>query len=164
MVNLNYQPELDYTEEMKYFKEDIVKEILCLPAKKPDIEKVLDILVSVDVLSYKIIETETAVSNEGQNLSGIKLVVKLKIKEKLEYVANRCTQSVHASHYEHIKNIFIILPKQIDGEDTCKLVKKNKIKINCFVEAIEYVQVDLRCIYRCVLLLINAKKVLEEVE
>ncbi|MGL5084708.1 MAG: hypothetical protein ACRC68_03175 [Clostridium sp.] len=163
MVKLNYQCDIDYTEEMKYFKEDIVEEILCLPTQKPDMERVLDILVSADVLSYKLIETETAVSNEGQNLSGIKLVVKLKIKEKVTYVANRCTQPVHAAHYEHIKNVFIILPKEIDGENTCKLIKKNKIKVNCFVEAIEYVQVDCRCIHKCVLLLVNAKKIVEEV-
>ncbi|MEG0133839.1 MAG: hypothetical protein RR782_06910 [Clostridium sp.] len=159
MLTKSYESEVDSSEKMEYFKTDILEEIICIPNQKPDMEKILDILVSSDVISYKIVETDTAISNEGQNLTGIKLVVKLRIKEKVTYVANRVEQPVHAAHYENIKNVFVILPKKIDNEDTCKLVKTGRLKVDCYIEAVEARQIDCRCIHKCISLLVNVKKV-----
>lgn len=158
MFQDNYSPNLTLPENAEYFKEELIKELLVIPDAKPDIENILDILVWVDVIEYKLITTEKGTANSGQNLSGLKLVVKIRLKEKVMYVADRCTQSVHAAHYETIKSLFIILPEKIDGMDTCKLVKRKQLKVIPYVEAVCFRKLNERCIQKCVMLLVEAKK------
>ncbi|WP_024615452.1 hypothetical protein [Clostridium sp. Ade.TY] len=155
----DYSPNQSLPEEVKYFKEEIINEVLTLPDKKPNMERMLKPLVSISVEDKKLIKTEKGLSNEGQNLTGWKLVVKLRIKEKITYVADRCTQSVHAAHYETIQNLFIILPEKIDGELVCDLFKKSKLSITPYVECVEARMLDNRSIHKCVMLLVDVKKI-----
>ncbi|MEF9934297.1 MAG: hypothetical protein RR539_05475 [Clostridium sp.] len=155
----DYSPNQSLPQNVKYFKEEIINEILTIPDQKPDMERVLKALVSVNVESIKLIETEKGISNEGQNLTGYKLIVKLRIKEKLTYVADRCTQPVHAAHYENVKSLFVILPETIDGERTCDLIKRNKLNVVPYVECVEARMLDERHVHKCVMLFVNVEKI-----
>lgn len=146
----DYSPNQTLPEEVSYFKEEIINEILSIPCQKPDMERLLKTLVDVTVEDKKLIKTEKGLSNEGQALTGYKLVVKLRIKEKITYVADECTQSVHAAHYETIKNLFIIVPEVIDGENVCNLIKKGRLSITPYVECVESRMLDCRTIHKCV--------------
>lgn len=121
-------------------------------------ERLLNTLVSVSVESTKLIRTEKGLSNEGQNLSGYKLLVKLRLREKVMYVADRCTQPVHASHYEDIQNFFVILPETIDNVTVCDLYKYGKLLVTPYVECVETRMLDPRHVHKCVMLLIDVKK------
>ncbi|MGL5066533.1 MAG: hypothetical protein ACRC6T_01720 [Sarcina sp.] len=154
----DFSPNQSIPEYSKYFKEEIINEILAIPCQKPDMERLLKTLVDVTVEDKKLIKTEKGLSNEGQILTGYKLVVKLRIKEKITYVADHCTQSVHAAHFETIKNLFIIIPEEIDGEDICKIFKKGRLSITPYVECVESRMLDERTIHKCVMLLVDVKK------
>lgn len=91
-----------FPENPKYFTQIAVNERLLIPQPKPDMEQLLSITVDTSIESIKIIDTPIALSNEGQYLSGCKLVIELKIKEKIKYVADEPTQTVHAAHYENL--------------------------------------------------------------
>ena len=94
----------------KYFAQISIPETLIVPCPKPDMEQLLSIMVDIEVESIKLIETPLAISHEGQNLSGCKLIVELKLKEKVKYVADEPTQPVHAAHFENVlKSIFIVV-------------------------------------------------------
>lgn len=155
---IDYSPNQVLPENVQYFKEEIINEILTIPCSSPDIERLLKTLVDVTVEETKIIKTEKGLSNEGQILTGSKLVIKLRIKEKITYVADECRQSVHASSYENIKNTFIILPEEIDGEQVCNLLKKGKLRITPYVECVESRMLDKRTIHKCVMLIVDVKK------
>ncbi|MGL4990671.1 MAG: hypothetical protein ACRCYE_05120 [Sarcina sp.] len=154
----DYSPNQSMPKEMEYFKEEIINEILTIPEQKPDMERLLKTLVDVTVEDKKLIKTEKGLSNEGQILTGYKLIVKLRIKEKVTYVADHCTQSVHAAHYETIKNLFIIIPETIDGEDVCVLLKRGKLKVTPYLECVESRMLDERTIHKCVMLIVDVKK------
>lgn len=156
--NNQYSPNIKLPETAKYFKEEIINEILEIPCQKPDMERLLNILVSANVEDIKLIKTEKGLSNEGQHLTGYKLLVKLWISEKVMYVADHCSQPIHAAHYDDVKNFFVILPEKIDGVDVCELIKRKKLIVTPYVECVESRMLDKRCIHKCVMLLIDVKK------
>lgn len=141
----------------QYFKEELVSEVLLIPSNKPNIERVLDVLVSPVIEDYKVIETPLGVSNEGQNLSGVKLIVELRLKQKVTYVADEPTQTVHASHYETLKSMFVILPNDIDGRSACDLVRSGRVIINPYIEAVDFRVLDCRHIYKSVMVFLDVK-------
>lgn len=144
-------------EKADYFKEELISELLTIPPQKPDIERVLDVLVSPEVVNVKLIDTPEGVSNEGQYLSGAKLVVELNLKEKVSYVAAEPTQSVHAAHFETLKSMFVILPTEIDGRNICDLYRANKLSINPYIEAVHHRALDCRNIHKCVMIFLDVK-------
>ncbi|MGL4772521.1 MAG: hypothetical protein ACRC2K_03055 [Clostridium sp.] len=144
-------------KDAQYFKEEEILEILTIPCQKPDIENILSVIVSAEVENIRVIDTEVGKSNEGQNLTGKKLVVELRLKEKVTYVADECTQSVHAAHYENLKSFFVIIPNDVNGNDVCDLIRANRININPYVEAVHTRMLDNRTIFKCVLIFIDVK-------
>ena len=144
-------------KEAKYFKEELVSEILTIPPQKPDIERILDILVWPEVVNIKFIDTPVGMSNEGQYLSGNKLVVEINLKEKVTYVACEPTQSVHAAHYETLKSMFVILPSEIDGKSMCDLVRADRIQVTPYIEASKFRMLNERTIHKCVMVFLDVK-------
>lgn len=144
-------------ETSKYFKEEILDDILEVPKQKPDMERILDIMAWAEVEDYKLIETEVGYSHEGQRLTGKKLITEIRIKEKLTYVANVPEQSGHAAHYERLKSIFVILPEMVGDRYTCDLIRANRIQIIPYVEDLCYRQLNEREIHRCLMLFVDVK-------
>ena len=144
-------------ETSKYFKEELLDDILEVPKQKPDMERILDIMAWAEVEDYKLIETEVGYSHEGQRLTGKKLITEIRIKEKLTYVANVPEQSGHAAHYERLKSIFVILPEMIGDRYTCDLIRANRIQITPYVEDLCYRQLNEREIHRCLMLFVDVK-------
>ncbi|MGL5086327.1 MAG: hypothetical protein ACRC68_11535 [Clostridium sp.] len=143
--------------DVKYFKEELVCEVLTIPVQKPDIERILDVMVWPEIENVNLIETEKGMSNEGQKLTGIKLVVEVRLKEKVTYVALEKAQSAHAAHYESLKSIFVILPEYVDGRKTCDLVRANRLSVTPYIEDVSARMLDKRTIHKCVMLFIDVK-------
>jgi hypothetical protein len=92
------------------FKQFTVQETLELPEAKPDIEQIVKVVAQVIITSTRVIRTPLAESLEGQRLSGVKLIIEGEVVQKIEYVADVCTQSVHAAHFNVPFSTFIVLP------------------------------------------------------
>jgi hypothetical protein len=123
-------------ETVKYFQEVNIIENIEIPCNKPDIETISSLLVSPKVSSARLINTPIALSYEGQNLSGYKLIVDLKIDEKLKYVAALCHQPIHGVHYSDInKSVFVVVPEEIDGQRVCVKNQRRNRKPECMKES-----------------------------
>ena len=148
----------DMPKTVKYFQDINIVETLRLPAQKPDIEVVSSMLISPKVISTKLINTPIALSYEGQNLSGYKLLVDLQIQEKVKYVAALPHQPVHSAHYTNInKNVFVVVPEEIDDIRICDLIRKNKYSVTPYVNDVYTLIKDCRTIYNCVSILVDVK-------
>lgn len=144
--------------EPKYFTQVSIPETLIIPEPKPDMEQLLSVCVDPQVEAIKLIETPLALSNEGQFLSGCKLVIELRLREKVKYVADEPTQTVHAAHYENVlKSIFIIVPCEVDGIPIRTLLERNRIKIIPYIEDIYAEMTDKRTIFKNITIFIDAK-------
>ncbi|MGL4453139.1 MAG: hypothetical protein ACRCTZ_18410 [Sarcina sp.] len=144
-------------QKVKYFKEELLDDVLVIPSQKPDMQRVLDIVACTNIVDFKLIETEIAYSYEGQRLTGKKLAIEIRIKEKLSYVADVPEQSAHAIQYENLKSIFIILPEMIEDEYTCDLIRANRMKITPYIEDICYRKLNEREIHRCLMVFVDVK-------
>ncbi|MGL5380750.1 hypothetical protein [Clostridium sp.] len=141
----------------KYFKEEAICEVLTIPCQKPDMERPLEVIVWAEIENIRTVETEQGVSVEGQKLSGTKLVVEVRLKEKLTYVANEATQTVHAAHYETLKSMFVIVPSELNGKPICNLLKSQRLRVIPYVEDVTWRMLDCRNIHKCVMLFLDVK-------
>lgn len=140
-----------------YFKEEEFSGVLVLPNNRPNIEEILSVVIFPELESIRLLSTEVGKSNEGQVLTGSKLVIKLNLKEKVTYITDQVTQSSQTVYFEKLKSFFVILPNEVDGKSICELIRLNKFIINPYVEHISTRLLDSRTIFECVLLYIGVK-------
>lgn len=131
------------------FKQFTVQEMLVLPLAKPDIEQIVKVLAEVVITSIRVIKTPVAISLEGQILTGFKLVVEGEVRQKIEYVADEPTQSVHAAHFDIPFSTFIVLP------DT--FIIGTPITVTGYIEDIFVEMIDKRTIFKNVTILLDAR-------
>lgn len=147
----------DFPEDIKYFKEEGICSILCVPENKPNIESICDIFVNAKVHDIKFITTDIGVSNEGQIITGNKLVVELLLEQKLTYVADEPTQSIFAVHYDILKSLFIVLPEYIDCKKVYDLFKSSRFTITPYIEHTDSRLLSQRSVLTCILLLLDVQ-------
>lgn len=141
-----------------YFTQITIPETLVIPDVKPDIEELLSVMVDTKVLSVKVVDTPIATSNEGQVLTGNKLIIELLLKEKIKYIADEPTQSVHAAHFENvIKSVYVVVPTQVNDIPIKTLLAKNKVVVTPYIEDIYATMRDKRTIFKNVAILINVE-------
>lgn len=147
-----------FPDNPEYFAQVAIPETLVIPKEKPDMEQLLSIIVEPVIESVKLVETPLAISNEGQFLSGCKIVVELKLREKVKYVADEPTQTVHAAHFENVfKSIFIIVPCEINGIPIERLLQQNKVIVQPYIEDIYAEMTDERTIFKNITVFVNVK-------
>lgn len=139
------------------FTQFICEDYIVIPDKKPDVEDVISIIVDPEIVSLSIVNTPEGCSAEGQKLSGKKLSIEIKIREKILYVSKRETQSVHVVEKQHYKSAYIIVPKLINGSEVEQLLNQKYINVEVKVESTSAIKVDERNIYKSIMLFIEAK-------
>lgn len=144
-------------QKAEFFKEELVCEVLSIPPQKPEMERLLNVMVWPEVVNVKLVDTPKGRSYEGQHLTGLKLVVEINLKEKVTYVANEPTQSAHAAHYETLKSMFVILPEEINGKKICDLVRAGRIAVTPYIEETCARMLDARTIHKCVMVFLDVK-------
>jgi len=130
------------------FKQFTVQETLELPVAKPDIEQIVKVVAEVVITSIRVIRTPVGTSLEGQVLTGFKLVVEGEVRQKIEYVADECTQSVHAAHFNIPFSTFIVLPGSF--------IVGTPVTVTGYIEDIFVEMINKRSIFKNVTILLDA--------
>jgi hypothetical protein len=138
----------EYPNKYGAFKELNIEETLEIPSVKPDIEQILKISVDIIINRTKIIETPQGISLEGQIITGKKLIVKGRLNQIVEYVADEITQPVHAAHFSIPFCTFIVIPEDYE-EDT--------VYVSSYIEDIFAEQIGKRNIYKNITILLDAE-------
>lgn len=141
-----------------FFTQIAIPETVEIPREKPDIEDLVSVMVDAEIISTRLINTPTAVSCEGQVLLGHKLIIELKLRQKVKYIADEPTQSVHAVHFENIvSSIFVVLPPGIGTASMEDLFIQRKLVVTPYIEDIFAERMDSRRIFKNIILLIDVK-------
>lgn len=122
------------------FKQLSKDEVVTIPIQKPDIEQIINVLVEIQIIDTRVIETIKGISIGGQKLTGYKLIIEGKINQKVEYVADEPQQSVHAAHFKVPFSSFIILPEDFQ-------IGTN-IEVEPFIEDVYYKLIDKRTLFK----------------
>lgn len=131
------------------FKQFSLQENLIIPPAKPDIEQIVKVMAEVIIISTKVIRTPVSTSAEGQILTGKKLIIEGELSQKIEYVADEATQSVHAAHFRIPFSTFLILPADF--------VIGSPINVTGYIEDIYAKQLGKRDIFKNVTILLVAE-------
>ncbi|WP_053956606.1 DUF7507 domain-containing protein [Inediibacterium massiliense] len=137
---------------LKIFKQISVEENVVIPPQKPDAEEILEVKVEVEIDETYYIKTPVVTSYEGQVLTGNKLIVEGTLKQKVLYIADEPTQSVHAAHFHVPFSTFLVLPQDCKN---CGLVKVEGIVEDVFFQLLE----DKRTVFKNITLLIKGKNI-----
>jgi hypothetical protein len=131
------------------FKQLVVDETVCIPSQKPDAEDIVNVLVDVEIIATHVIKTTKGTSQEGQVLTGYKLIIEGMLHQKVEYIADEQTQSVHAAEFNVPFSSFIILPENFNEGST--------VNVEAYVEDVFYKLISPRCIFKNVTLRLEAE-------
>lgn len=146
-----------YNKNIGYFTQFTSCEKIKVPCSKPDIERIASVIVDPEIISTRVVNTIKATSAEGQYLSGKKLCIEIKLNQKIMYVADTATQSMHAVENNTYCSVYIIIPESIDGSDPNNLLNHKLLRTEVFVEDIIVNKLSKRCIDKSVFLLIQAE-------
>lgn len=141
----------------KCFKEELVFNVTNIPKDKPQIKQILDTDISSEVNNISLVNTHKGISNEGRYKSGVEVYVNLKIREKINYVGYDFPEKVHTIYQEHLNNISVVLPNEINGVPTEKLLNKNNLYIDSFVEGKVTKLISPSSIYKYTMLFLEVK-------
>lgn len=137
----------------KAFTELSIEENVIIPEQKPDVEQVLKVIADIKIINKRIVETAVGKGVSGIVSTGVKLVLEGILRQKIIYVADEPTQSVHAAEFEKPFSAFIILPKtQIPiPPGLC-----DQVCVEAYIEDIYVKQLNKRTIFKNVTFLLNA--------
>lgn len=148
----------DMPSTANYFQEMTTYEIITLPRAQIDIERVSSVNIKPQVISAKIISTPISLSQEGQNLSGHKLVVEVYLKQIFKYTSADVNHSVHSFNYDEIKkSVYIVIPIEYGGVKVSSLVRRNKFIVTPYITDIYYKVMNKRQIFNSISLLVDFK-------
>ena len=133
-----------------------VPEVVEIPEQKPDIEQIIQVLIEGKITNLKLIKTPVGDSEEGQHLTGEKLVIEGKLHQKVVYVAETAegNQPVHSAEFDIPFSTFIVVPKCYIG--TVKPGKEDDINVQVCIEDVFIEEINPREVIKSSLLFINA--------
>lgn len=146
-IEYNGISKCSYTDIL-YFKQITTDFTFCLPTPKPDIEQILKVWVKPCIVMKKIVATPVGISLEGQNLTGYKMMVSGDISYKVEYVVLDTVQSVNCAQGIAPFCGYVVLPANFNPN--------NVVTASAIVEDVYSEQIDLRCVYNNIMMLIVA--------
>lgn len=124
----------DLPTNIKYFKEELFTNILNIENLKYPIDSIVSSSVDCKINSMKLINTNIRTSNEGQKLSGKKLLVDISIFYRIKYISDSKNKYLYVLKGSFNKVIYIVLPTSINEQDIEGLVRRNKVKLTTYLE------------------------------
>lgn len=128
------------------FKQTNIDNTFYLPIQKPDIEQIVKVKAESKIDNYKIVRTPVGVSLEGQRVTGYKLMACGEVTLQYSYVANKEDQSMHSATNIIPFCEYIVMPEDFNPFLT--------ISPLVLIEDIYSEQLDMRCIYNNITLMI----------
>lgn len=144
----------EYPKCPKAFTEISVEENISIPEMKPDMEQIIKIISEVNILHKQLVKTPIGESVSGIISTGRKLIIEAVIRQKILYVADEPSQTVHATEYEKVFSSFIILPP------VCRHHSKNmfeSISVDPYIEDIYAKLVNNRTIFNNTTIFFDAR-------
>ncbi len=131
------------------WKEFSVMENLVIPQQKPNIKRITSLNIAAEILSFEVVRTPVTNKNfEGIISTGYKLIVKGKLIQFIEYIADKCEQTAHSAHFEVPFCTYVVLPDYY--------VPGNSITVNSIVEDVFVEQTSSRSFFKNVTMFVYA--------
>lgn len=131
------------------FKYKIISEKIYKDRSKPGIGEANNVVANLDIIEYHLVKTIKGKSNEGQILTGYKIVIQGIAKVIVEYTAIECNKAVYTLNSSIPFSTFIVLPDNF--------IESSKINIDHTIENINFENNDTESVYVNIYLLLRVK-------
>lgn len=135
-------------EGLVHFKQMNTDFTFCIPMQKTDIEQITRVWVKPYIIQQKLVRTPKGISLEGQIATGYKLMIVGDISYKVEYVALDVCQGLRTAHTTIPFCGYVVLPEKFNSNSV--------VTASIEVEDIYSEQIDIRCIYNNVTMMLIA--------
>lgn len=122
--------------DIKYFKEELFDTIITKENRDRLIKSIISVEIDCKVISTKLVNTDIRTSNEGQKLSGKKMLVEILISYRIKYLADGFQNYLYILKSKRTKVVYVVLPRKIKDIDIEYIVRRNKIHIDTLTEDI----------------------------
>lgn len=140
---------------IKYFKEELF-DIVCENDKNSkEISSIISTSINCRINSIKVVNTSKRTSNEGQRLSGKKLLVELTFSYQIKYTTNTQEKYIYLLKGNFMKIMYVVVPNLVEDIPVEDLIRRKKIDIQPVVEDLYSRPVDKNKIYIRILFLLN---------
>lgn len=146
----------DLPINIKYFKEELFDTTIHTKMDKNEISKIISVSVNCNTSSIKLVNTKASTSNEGQTLTGKKLLIELNLNYRIKYTTNTLEKYIYVLKSSLTKIMYIVIPSKINDTLIEELLRKKKISIEPYVEDIYAYCRDDHTAYVRTLILLNA--------
>lgn len=143
--------------DITYFKEELFDTTIYNTKEGACISKVISASVDCSINSMKLLNTSVRTSNEGQKLTGKKLLIEVNLSYRIKYISSTKEKYLYVLKNNTTKVIYIVLPKYIEDLKIEELVRRKKIKIEPYIEDLYVSCRNTGGIYIRTLLLLNAQ-------
>ena len=143
----SFNNEKHIKQDYELYSYSNLKECFELPKLLPDISKIINMVVEYEVLNMRTIHSVAGLSFEGYYLSGKKMVIELKLKQKILYISTIDPQSIHMAENETFQCVYIVIPSMIDGTEPEFLIDHKYLKPELKIEETACEKIDKRTIY-----------------
>lgn len=141
-----------------------VPEVIDIPIQKPDIEDIVSVTSSIDIISQRVVKTpvvtgyttstgttitgSTITNAEGTKLTGRKLIITGVLNQKVIYTALVPEQSLHSASYSIPFSVYII----VDANTPLS----QRFRVCSYIEDIWAIRLSERSIFKNTTIFINA--------
>lgn len=147
---------MSFSSTLIHSKEDAFCEILYIPSHKPDLGRLLDIVVLPEALDYTTVPTTEGLSFEGDRLTGLKIIFQINFTIKISYTSIHTSPTVHSVHYNHLKTVSFNIPETSYTPDLLHLIECNQLTLSPLITSIYTKTIDCRSTYAYIKLLVHA--------
>ncbi len=141
-------------KDINYFSYLSLGETISLPDTLPNIKQIVSYIIESEIISIKTIDSMKGLSIEGQCLSGKKIILQVKLKQKLLYVGDVPEKTIHTFQNEYYKSATIAIPSIIKGSDPEKLIENKYLQTNIELEDYKVKKIDCRTIFNSAIMYI----------
>lgn len=142
--------------DIKYFKEELFDTLIFKKKDGKDINRIISVSVICKSNSIKLVNTKASTSNEGQTLTGKKILIELSVDYRVKYTSNSMEKYIYILKNSSTKIMHIVVPSHLNDTQIEELIRRKKILIEPIVEDIYACNRDNDSIYIRTLLLLNA--------
>lgn len=122
--------------EICFFKEELVVNNIKLKNELKDVLKVISVSVDYEIRSIKLLNTATRTSNEGQRLSGKKLLVEIEFKFRVKYLSHSREKYLYLIKSSLSKVMYVVVPKTYKTYTIEEIVRKKGLGVKVHIEDI----------------------------
>lgn len=142
--------------QLEYFNQIKLNDEFNLIDKKTNIKSIISVSTVVNTNIIQIIDTPIRISAEGKNLKGKKIMTELKIKHEIRYLGEGSSSYIYMDNLNLLKLGSIVMPQKINDRHIEELLRKNKIKIDVYIEDVYIKLIEKRKINLNMLLVLNS--------